>query len=118
MDGTLVNGLLARYPEMAEVGSAARPGIVHRLDLGTSGTLAVARSQDARELARACFHLGNRHVALQIDEGCVRFQPDHVLESMLQELGLSVARETSAFQPEPGAYGNAGHSHGGPSPHD
>ena len=80
--------------------------------------VAVARSQDARELARACFHLGNRHVALQIDEGCVRFQPDHVLESMLQELGLSVARETSAFQPEPGAYGNAGHSHGGPSPHD
>jgi 23S rRNA pseudouridine1911/1915/1917 synthase len=47
MDGTLVNGLLARYPEMAGVGSATRPGIVHRLDLGTSGALAVARSQEA-----------------------------------------------------------------------
>jgi len=46
-DGTLVNGLLARYPEMAGVGSAARPGIVHRLDLGTSGALAVARTQAA-----------------------------------------------------------------------
>lgn len=47
LDGTLVNGLLARYPEMTDVGSAARPGIVHRLDLGTSGALAVARTQAA-----------------------------------------------------------------------
>jgi len=47
MEGTLVNGLLARYPEMAGVGSAVRPGIVHRLDLGTSGALAVARTQVA-----------------------------------------------------------------------
>lgn len=46
-DGTLVNGLLARFPEIAEVGEAHRPGIVHRLDLGTSGLLAVARSQRA-----------------------------------------------------------------------
>lgn len=41
---TLVNGLLARYPEIAEVGDPARPGIVHRLDQGTSGLLMVARS--------------------------------------------------------------------------
>jgi 23S rRNA pseudouridine1911/1915/1917 synthase len=46
-DGTLVNGLLARFPEIADVGEAHRPGIVHRLDLGTSGLLAVARSQRA-----------------------------------------------------------------------
>jgi 23S rRNA pseudouridine1911/1915/1917 synthase len=45
--GTLVNGLLASHPEIAGVGSAARPGIVHRLDLGTSGALAVARTQVA-----------------------------------------------------------------------
>ena len=67
MDGTLVNGLLARYPEMAEVGSAARPGIVHRLDLGTSGTLAVARSQEAYDslvgqLAKRT--VGRRYLAL------------------------------------------------------
>ncbi|MEO6121103.1 MAG: RluA family pseudouridine synthase [Acidimicrobiales bacterium] len=42
--GTLVQGLLARYPELAGVGEPARPGIVHRLDKGTSGLLAVARS--------------------------------------------------------------------------
>lgn len=46
-DGTLVNGLLARYPEIASVGEPHRPGIVHRLDVGTSGLLAVARSERA-----------------------------------------------------------------------
>ena len=46
-DGTLVNGLLARYPEVAGVGDPARPGIVHRLDRDTSGLLVVARTQEA-----------------------------------------------------------------------
>lgn len=45
--GTLVNGLLARYPEIADVGDPARPGIVHRLDANTSGLLAVARTSVA-----------------------------------------------------------------------
>jgi 23S rRNA pseudouridine1911/1915/1917 synthase len=47
--GTLVNGLLARYPELADVGDAARPGIVHRLDKDTTGLLVVARTQRAYE---------------------------------------------------------------------
>lgn len=46
-EGTLAGGLLARYPELAGVGDAARPGIVHRLDAGTSGLLVVARTPDA-----------------------------------------------------------------------
>lgn len=46
-DGTLVNGLLARFPDVAGVGERHRPGIVHRLDVGTSGLLVVARSQHA-----------------------------------------------------------------------
>jgi 23S rRNA pseudouridine1911/1915/1917 synthase len=45
--GTLVNGLLARFPEMASVGQPDRPGIVHRLDKGTSGLMLVARSDEA-----------------------------------------------------------------------
>jgi len=45
--GTLVNGLLARYPEIVSVGDPARPGIVHRLDRDTSGLLVVARSERA-----------------------------------------------------------------------
>lgn len=48
-DGTLVNGLLARYPELADVGEEHRPGIVHRLDRGTSGVLMVARTAAAHE---------------------------------------------------------------------
>jgi len=43
-DGTLVNGLLARFPEIAHVGQRERPGIVHRLDRGTTGLLMVART--------------------------------------------------------------------------
>lgn len=45
--GTLVNGLLTRFPELAEIGQPDRPGVVHRLDAGTSGLLAVARSARA-----------------------------------------------------------------------
>lgn len=52
--GTLAHRLLARYPEMAGVGGEGRPGIVHRLDRGTSGVLAVARTALAyQRLARA-----------------------------------------------------------------
>ena len=47
--GTLVHGLLARYPEIRDVGQPDRPGIVHRLDKGTSGLMLVARSDDAYE---------------------------------------------------------------------
>ena len=48
--GTLVNGVLARFPEVATVGQPGRPGIVHRLDVGTSGLLVVARSQLAYDV--------------------------------------------------------------------
>jgi 23S rRNA pseudouridine1911/1915/1917 synthase len=48
-DGTLVNGLLARFPDLANVGDPARPGIVHRLDRDTSGLMVVARSPEAYE---------------------------------------------------------------------
>ena len=66
-EGTLVHGLLARYPEIAEVGVPERPGIVHRLDRGTSGLLMVARTPLAHEalsaaLARREVHRG--YVAL------------------------------------------------------
>ena len=50
--GTLVNGLLARYPEIRDVGQPDRPGIVHRLGKGTSGLLGVARSAPASVMPR------------------------------------------------------------------
>ncbi len=60
-------------------------------------------------LSRACYHLGNRHVALQIAPGTLRYQHDHVLDDMLRGLGLAPVRIDAPFEPEPGAYG--GHSH-------
>jgi 23S rRNA pseudouridine1911/1915/1917 synthase len=66
-DGTLVNGLLARYPEIASVGDPARPGIVHRLDAGSSGLLVVARTPDAATdlVAQFASHQASRrYVAL------------------------------------------------------
>lgn len=62
-------------------------------------------------MARACYHLGNRHVALQIDAGFVRYQHDHVLDEMVEGLGLSVISEQAPFEPEAGAYHGGGHSH-------
>lgn len=61
--GTLVAGLLAQFPEIAGVGDPARPGIVHRLDRGTSGLLAVARSPEAYESLVS--QLANRTVERQ-----------------------------------------------------
>ena len=68
--------------------------------------------------ARACYHLGNRHVALQIGTGWLRYQHDHVLDDMLRGFGLAVTVEEAAFEPEGGAYVGAhtahthAHSHG------
>jgi 23S rRNA pseudouridine1911/1915/1917 synthase len=65
--GTLVNGLLARYPELGDVGDPMRPGLVHRLDRDTSGLLVVARSEAAYEGlvdALAARRVGRRYLAL------------------------------------------------------
>jgi urease accessory protein len=65
----------------------------------------------AHALARAAYHLGNRHVAVEIGDGYLRIAADHVLERMLIGLGARVSAVEAPFEPEAGAY--AGHSHGG-----
>lgn len=72
------------------------------------------RCADALELARAAYHLGNRHVAVQVGEGWLRLQSDHVLEGMLTGLGAEVSALTAPFEPEAGAYAH-GHQHPGDS---
>ena len=62
-------------------------------------------------LARICYHLGNRHVPLQIDKGWVRYQHDHVLDDMARGLGATVITEQAPFEPEAGAYQSAPHGH-------
>jgi urease accessory protein len=66
---------------------------------------------DATALARAAFHLGNRHVPVQIGEGFLRIAADHVLEDMLRGLNAKLVAIEAAFEPEAGAYGGA-HQHG------
>lgn len=70
------------------------------------------RCADAFELARAAYHLGNRHVAVELGEGWLRIQADHVLEHMLEGLGAEVRAVTAPFEPEAGAYAH-GHQHPG-----
>jgi urease accessory protein len=55
-------------------------------------------------LAKACYHLGNRHMPLQIEDDYLAYQKDHVLDEMILSLGLVVTHVMRAFEPEPGAY--------------
>lgn len=74
-----------------------------------SEAVSTARSQDPRLLARACYHLGNRHVLLQIGADWLRYRQDHVLDGMVAALGLPVICERAPFEPESGAYFASGH---------
>lgn len=73
--------------------------------------VSIVRCDDPHKLAKACYHLGNRHIALQIDEAELRYQHDHVLDEMVRGLGLEVTVEQAPFEPEPGAYQGGGHHH-------
>jgi urease accessory protein len=64
-----------------------------------------------RELARVAYHLGNRHVPVEVGEGSVKLSPDHVLRAMVEGLGAQVELISAPFDPEAGAYG--AHSHPG-----
>ena len=65
------------------------------------------------DLMRAAYHLGNHHVALELQADHVKLEPDHVLAEMLRNQHLIVSEEQAAFEPEGGAYGQAhGHGHG------
>jgi urease accessory protein len=63
------------------------------------------------ELGRAAYHLGNRHVPVQIGEGWLRFQADEVLAQMLRGLKAAVTTVTAPFEPEAGAYAGGHHHH-------
>ena len=63
------------------------------------------------ELVRAAYHLGNRHVPVQIGEGWLRFQADDVLAQMLRGLKATVSKVSAPFEPEAGAYAGGHHHH-------
>ncbi|HEX3852241.1 MAG TPA: urease accessory protein UreE [Polyangiaceae bacterium] len=87
----------------------ADDGVVVLVQAALEG-LSVVTAVDPLDLARAAYHLGNRHVAVQIEGLRLAFLHDHVLDDMLRELGLRVAFAAERFEPESGAYGH-GHAH-------
>lgn len=70
-----------------------------------------AKCDDWLTFSKACYHLGNRHVKIEIGELWLRISPDHVLEEMLQNLGLQTSQKHVIFVPESGAYKDAHHGH-------
>lgn len=95
--------VVASDGRVIEVVAPAEP-LLH-VECGTPGAL-----------ARAAYHLGNRHVPVQVGEGWLRLAADHVLEEMLRGLGARVVPVEAPFDPEAGAYG-AHHRHDNESGH-
>ncbi|MBX2880103.1 MAG: urease accessory protein UreE [Granulosicoccus sp.] len=78
-------------------------------------TVSVVQIDDALQLAKACYHLGNRHVGLQISDNQLCYLHDHVLDDMLRKQGYTVKTCMMPFTPESGSYG---HSHHGDDHHE
>jgi len=66
---------------------------------------------ETESLAKVAYHLGNRHVPVQVGEGFLRIAEDHVLEEMLKKMGAKVSRVEAPFEPEAGAYAGGQHQH-------
>ncbi|MBA4061113.1 MAG: urease accessory protein UreE, partial [Verminephrobacter sp.] len=107
--GTLVRGgdvLVAEDGSMVRVIAAPQPVLVitHCQHHGTPF-----------DLTRAAYHLGNRHVPIELQPDHLKIEPDHVLAEMLRAMHLIVTEQNLAFEPEGGAYAaghGGGHSHG------
>ena len=108
--GTLVRGgdvLVAEDGSMVRVVAAPQPVLVitHCKNHGTPF-----------DLARAAYHLGNRHVPIELQPDHLKIEPDHVLADMLRAMHLIVNATDAPFEPEGGAYAaghGGGHHHGG-----
>jgi urease accessory protein len=104
----------------------AEDGSLVRVKAAPQPVLVVTHCQDHGspfDLLRAAYHLGNRHVPLELQPDRLLLEPDHVLADMLRMQHLIVDEAHSAFEPEGGAYGagggaHAGHAHGHDHAHD
>jgi len=110
--GTLVRGgdvLVAEDGSMVKVIAAAQP-VLRITHCPTHGT--------PFDLTRAAYHLGNRHVPIELKPDHLKIEPDHVLADMLRAMHLIVNEVEEAFEPEGGAYSAAAHSHGHADGHE
>ena len=103
--GSVVRGgdvLVAEDGSLVRVVAAAQPVLVVRH---------CPEHGSPFDLLRAAYHLGNRHVALELRPDHLKLERDHVLADMLRHMHLLVSEESAAFEPEGGAYGAGGHGH-------
>ena len=110
--GTAVRGgdvLVAEDGSLVRVLAAPQPVLVVRH---------CAEHGSPFDLLRAAYHLGNRHVALELAPDHLKLEPDHVLADMLRQQHLIVSENVLGFEPEGGAYGQGGHGHGHGHAHD
>lgn len=109
--GTLVRGgdvLLTQDGSLLRVVAAPQP--VLRITACTDHHH--GHSHDlAFDLMRAAYHLGNRHVPIELKPDHLKIEPDHVLADLLRAMHLNVVEVSESFEPEGGAYA-AGHGHG------
>ena len=104
--GTVVRGgdvLLAEDGSLLRVIAAPQP-VLHITQCPQHGS--------AFDLIRAAYHLGNRHVPIELKPDHLKIEPDHVLADMLSAMHLIVREESSAFEPENGAYSSNADAHG------
>lgn len=112
--GTVVRGgdvLLAEDGSLVRVQAAAQA--VLRIT-------ACAEHGSAFDLMRAAYHLGNRHVPMELQPDHLQIEPDHVLADLLRSMHMMVSEVTQPFEPEGGAYGDnamLGHDHDHPHAH-
>ena len=108
--GTLVRGgdvLVAEDGSMVRVIAAPQPVLVIQHVAGRGSVF---------DLIRAAYHLGNRHVPIELKPDHLKIEPDHVLADMLRAMHLVVLETQAAFEPEGGAYAAGGHAHGRHAP--
>ena len=109
--GTVVRGgdvLVAEDGSLVKVVAAAQPVLVVRACAGHGTSL---------DLMRAAYHLGNRHVQLEVKLDHLQLEPDHVLADLLRQMHLIVTEANTAFEPEAGAYAAGGHAHASHASH-
>lgn len=110
--GSVVRGgdvLVAEDGSLLRVLAAAQPVLVVR---------ACPQHGSAFDLLRAAYHLGNRHVQLELQPDRLQLEPDHVLAALLRQMHLIVEEAHAPFEPEAGAYAAGGHAHGHSHAHD
>ncbi len=96
----------------------AEDGSLIRVEAAPQPVLRITTAPSANShwaLMRAAYHLGNRHVPIELQADHLKIEPDHVLAELMRQMGMEVQEVQAAFEPEAGAYGYSallGHDHG------